>query len=223
MKLSYRLKTICELVKKCNTIADIGTDHGKVPAELLKNNVAQFAYITDISKPSVTKAENLLIDLKIDENRYKVVVTDGLIGFDNIHIDTAIISGMVGIEIEKILSSNPADIDTFILEPNNNEMLLRKYLNANNYEILSDFVVEDAKKFYNVLKVKRGKQKIKKIYLYFGFTNYALLNKTFKNYLTFEKNKCEQILNNNLSNDKQKYYKSYLKIITKSLKNYKEC
>lgn len=222
MKLSNRLENICNLIEECRVVADIGSDHGKVPAYLLKENVVKFAYVTDISKSSVTKAEILLKELKIDENRYKIIVSDGLDGFEDIKLDYVIISGMGGKEIVKILEKNLSKIDTFILEPNNNEIFLRKFLVKNKYKILCDFIVEDAKKFYNILKVVKGKQKLQKKYYYFGFTNFIFKNEAFKNYLFIEKTKCENVLNNNLSKEKQKWYKDYLKMIIKSLKIYKE-
>ena len=77
MKLSKRLNEICDLVSKESVIADVGSDHGKVVAKLFLDNKIDYAFVTDISAPSVKKAENLLIDLNIDKSKYKIVVCDG--------------------------------------------------------------------------------------------------------------------------------------------------
>ena len=40
MELSKRLNWILEKVDKCETIIDVGTDHGYIPIKLIKDNIA---------------------------------------------------------------------------------------------------------------------------------------------------------------------------------------
>lgn len=217
MKLSIRLQKICDLVNSgTKTLADVGCDHGKVVAELFLENKIDFAYLSDISEPSVRKAERLLKELNISEDKYKVLVTDGLTNFNVSHIDTVIIAGMGGLEIEKIIKNSNTDISEFILAPNNNDVSLRKYLLQNNYKIVTDFVVKDANKYYNIMKVISGKQKLNKMNIFFGFTNFENITEDFKDYLNYEKSKISNILIN-MPYLKSIKYRKRLRLIGKAI------
>ncbi len=218
MKLSKRLNAICNLVNNQNVIADVGSDHGKVVAKLFLDNKINFAYVSDISALSVKKAEDLLVSLNIDKDRYKIIVCDGLKYNDDISsIDLVIIAGMGGYEIIKILSENKIIVKNFILAPNNNEFKLRKYLNKNNYKILCDFVVKDENKFYNIIKVENGKQKLSKLNFYFGKTNFENITQDFKDFLQYEETKTKNIIVK-LPKSKIHKCKRYLKLIKKTNK-----
>lgn len=216
MKLSIRLKKICDLVHNVDTLADIGCDHGKVVANLFQEGKIKYAYLSDISAPSVQKADNLLKEIGVSADNYKVMVTDGLTNFDAKHIDMVIIAGMGGLEIKKILSENMVDVDTFVLGPNNNDVILRKYLLQNNYKIDTDLIVKDANKYYNIMKVTRGKSKLPKLNLYFGFTNFDNITDDFKDYLEYEKSKTSSLIDKVPFMKKYKYRK-YLRLIDKAI------
>ena len=55
--LDKRLKKIFDLCPECDCMADIGTDHGHLPAELVKVGKVKRAIACDISEPSLKKAE----------------------------------------------------------------------------------------------------------------------------------------------------------------------
>ena len=57
--LSPRLIKVRDFVD-CKRVADIGCDHGKLVEDLFINNMIDYAFVSDISKPSVTKAVELL-------------------------------------------------------------------------------------------------------------------------------------------------------------------
>lgn len=215
MKLDKRLKSICDLVVKENVVADVGTDHGKVVTKLFLDNKIEFAYVTDISKPSVLKAKRLLEDSNIDNSKYQIVVTDGLQNIDTKHIDLVLIAGMGGLEIIKILQKNNIDVDKFILAPNNNVIATRKYLNKNKYKILTDFVVQENKKYYNIIKVEKGKQKLTNLQLYFGLTNFTKNSNDFNDFLDYMEQKMLN-LQDRLPYLKRLKCKRYLKLILKA-------
>lgn len=219
MKLSSRLNYICDIVDKCNTVADIGCDHGKVVAKLFLDNKVSYAYLSDISAKSVQKADDLLKEIGVSCENYKVIVTDGLTDFDTKHIDTVIIAGMGGLEIKKILENNNVDVDTFILGPNNNDVVLRKYLLCNNYKIVIDKVVKDSNKFYNIIKVTKGNSKISKVNLYFGISNFEDVTDDFREYLNYQRTKVETLVNNRLPLVKKIKCYRYLRFINKLIKN----
>ena len=41
MDLSIRLQKIADLIEPCESVVDIGTDHGYIPIYLVKNNICK--------------------------------------------------------------------------------------------------------------------------------------------------------------------------------------
>lgn len=157
--VSLRLKKICNLVDINSIVADIGTDHGIIPIELSKSCISKKIIATDISKNSLEKLEHKLIYNSNIVN-IETRVSDGLYCFDEFEVDTIIISGMGGILIKEILEKNLSVAKTansLILSPNNSLDILRKFLLQNNFVIEKEDDVIENKKYYQILKVKRGK------------------------------------------------------------------
>lgn len=191
MDLSIRLQNIADQVD-ARRVADIGCDHGKLVAYLFENHIIDWAYVSDISMPSVQKAVKVLEDMKVD---FDWSCGDGTQKMtDKLNIEQVIISGMGGLEIVKILSDNKVHIDSWILQPQNNEICLKKYLIKNKYKIIKDFIVKDKNIYYNILKVvKTDKtQKLSEYQMYFGKDNFAD-NPYFSEYLSYMQNKYEKI------------------------------
>ena len=154
-----RLKKICNLVDENSIVADIGTDHGIIPIELSKN---------DISEDSLEKLEQKLIYNSNIVN-IETRVSDGLDCFNEFEVDTIIISGMGGILIKEILERNltvAKSANNLILSPNNSLDVLRKFLLQNNFVIEKEDDVIENKKYYQILKVKRGKDFYRNDYEY---------------------------------------------------------
>ena len=168
--IGNRLKAICELAKGSKRIADVGCDHGKVLDYLIKNTDVEFVVASDISAPSVQKAQKLLENQK--NVQFSVRVGDGFTTLSNNDmLDTIIVAGMGGLEIINILSSDKIKnlkIPKLILQPQNNVVKLRSYLNKSNFKITKDFVVLDRGKFYIILLVQVGKQVLSEQQLKFG-------------------------------------------------------
>ncbi len=173
IKLSKRLQLVADQVVG-RRVADIGCDHGKIITYLFENNKIDYAICSDISAPSVKKAEDLLNKRKIDHRLWDVRCGDGLQTVTSAdRIDDVIMSGLGGREISKIISQSTVDV-RYILQPQHNEIDLKKYLVCNGYDILFDKIVYDMGKYYNVFVAKRGKSD--KVYsdydLYFGRDNF---------------------------------------------------
>ncbi|MBQ2864444.1 MAG: SAM-dependent methyltransferase [Clostridia bacterium] len=178
--LSYRLNEIVKLCGRAKRVADVGCDHGKVLAELAKKKTTQFLIASDISAPSVEKAKVLLESLNY--KNFSVRVGDGcktLTESDN--LDLVVIAGMGGFEIIEILKASPINLNNLVLQPQNNVVKLRQYLLDNNFYIITDKVVQDKGKFYNILKVKKTetKQHLSERAIKFGKSNLVDYNPEF--------------------------------------------
>jgi tRNA (adenine22-N1)-methyltransferase len=199
--LSYRLNEIVKLCGRCKRIADVGCDHGKVLAELAKRKSTQFLIASDISAPSVEKARVLLESMNY--KNYSVRVGNGfstLTEQDN--LDMIVVAGMGGFEIIEILKASPIALTNLVLQPQNNVIKLRQYLNENSFYIVTDKVVNDKGKFYNILKVKKSetKQRLSSCAIKYGKSNISDYNPEFVLMLEEENQK----LANRLSGIKNK-------------------
>ena len=198
MRAIRRLRVIADLVSDENGIvADVGADHGFLAKMLIDEKKAKYVITTDISAPSLEKTVNLIKKYNL-EDFIETRVGDGLKPILKENIDTVIIAGMGGYEIIKILQENTnKNINEYILQPVQNTIELRKFLNDNNYWIFKDFVVEDKNKFYSTIVVKKldKKQVLTKEEIEFGLTNFDLKSDEFYNYLKNIELKLDSILN----------------------------
>ena len=215
--LSPRLIAVRSMVDK-ERVADIGCDHGKLIEDLFRNGKINYAFVSDISEPSVKKAVNLLTN---NNRNFDYAVADGLDKIEEQHnIQQVVISGMGGLEIIKILENNKLNLDNFVLQPQNNEIKLKKWLNENNYEIIKDLIVKDRHIYYNVFKVQAVKKvKRQKFFdMKFGKDNFYG-NEDFYKYLQYSKSKFEKMLWA-MPKSKQKEVKKELKLIKKAVRKW---
>ena len=147
--MKKRIDKILSFVRPCNVFADIGCDHGKVAVSVKKSGVANKVIAADVSADSLQKA----VDLADNEH------IDGLIavlsdGFNQIEeaVDEAVIAGMGGEEIIKILSRASVLPDRLILQPMKNAEKLRRYLTLSlGYPVTDDLIFFDGEKYYELI------------------------------------------------------------------------
>lgn len=150
-KLGKRLEVIASLVDK-KRIADVGCDHGKLAFYLLDNGISDYAVVSDISRPSLNKAIDILSKTKYN---FDYICCDGLSGYAGFEIDQAIIAGMGGDEIIKIISNSPISINSYILSPQHNNIDVKRFMLNNGYSIDYDIIVKEKNKFYNIFKCNK--------------------------------------------------------------------
>ena len=150
MAYSKRIKTLCSLLEKVQTFADVGCDHGYCSEYMLKNDLCEKAILSDISKGSLAKAEALLAEY-IEDGRAVSVLGDGFLGVPS-DVDQVLIAGMGGSEIVSILSDETHGFmpKRFVFQPMHDSEKLRRYILENGGYIERDFTFEDVK-FYDVI------------------------------------------------------------------------
>lgn len=159
MKAYKRLKkmaeTVDDLISNDVIVADIATDHGYLAELLDRNKKIKIVYASDISQKCLDK----IVKLKKDFNLEKVVplLGDGLMPYSK--LDLAVIAGVGGLEIIKIITKQNLQenginkCNLFVLQPAQNVFEFRKWLYNQEIFIIKDFLVEDAKKFYPIIAV----------------------------------------------------------------------
>lgn len=170
IKISKRLKVIADLIDDNSRLVDIGCDHGLLDIYLVqtKKNIEVIA--SDINENALGNAINNIKKYKLD-NVIKTVISNGLNNIDTTSLDTIIISGMGAHTIAGILYNNIKklkNIDTIIIQSNNDLDFLRYKVNKLGYKIVDEELVKDAGIIYTVIKFKKGIKFYTKKQLYFG-------------------------------------------------------
>ncbi|WP_139904084.1 tRNA (adenine(22)-N(1))-methyltransferase [Clostridium thermarum] len=156
MNISDRLMKIANMVHRCNSMADIGTDHGYIPIFLVKKGICDTAIASDINKGPVQKAEKN-VKLYGLEDKIQCRLGGGLKTIVPGEVDTAVIAGMGGHLIISILEESAEvaqKMQALILQPVQHVEILRKYLYENGYEILSEDLCFDEGKYYEIIKAR---------------------------------------------------------------------
>ena len=203
IKISQRLNVIFSHIPNCNKFADIGCDHGYISYKMLSQNKCKSLIFSDISYPSLQKAEKLL---KCFSN-CKGVCCAGLEKIDT-DTDTVLIAGMGGENIITILEQGflPKQL---ILQPMKNTDKLRVFLNKNGYFLQKDFIFKAEDKFYNLIVANFGKETLTKEQIEYGKTNLLSPTGDFLEYLQKEIGTKQKILQE-LSGDKKEQYQQNL-------------
>lgn len=150
MGYGKRIDTLCSLLTKVNTFADVGCDHGYCSEYMLKNELCEKAILSDVSKGSLAKAEALLAPY-IRAGKAVSVLGDGFFGVPN-DVDEVLIAGMGGSEIISILSDRKHGFmpKRFVFQPMHDAEKLRRYIHENGGYIEKDYTFQDVK-FYDVI------------------------------------------------------------------------
>lgn len=156
MKLSERLQYIADEIKKGETMADIGCDHGFLPLYLMEKHKCPKVIMTDVSGGSLKKAETncKLVKPKGD---YELRLGDGIDVLSDGEVDVVVMAGMGGLLIADMLGWNMAksrSIKRYILQPRNNPGRLRYFLACNGFSIVKEGLVREGKFLCEILTVE---------------------------------------------------------------------
>lgn len=166
MELSKRLKKIAEHVDKCESVADIGTDHGYIPIYLVKEGLCKRAIASDINKGPIEKAK-VNVNFEGVSDKVKCLLGPGLNPLKVGEVDGVILAGMGGNLTRDILLEDLDKVkkyDFIILQPAQNPEVLREFLYKNNYKILEEDLIKDEGRFYELFKVKYDENSEKLIF-----------------------------------------------------------
>ncbi len=156
MSISKRLKLIANLVTIGNRVADIGTDHGYVPIYLLRNNISPSAIAVDISVSTLEKAKENINRADLSK-KIECRLSDGFKAINKGECECAVIAGMGGILIDKILRDDlekTLSFDEIILAPQRDVGLIHKFAEEFGCSIIFDNTILDKTKYYNIIKLK---------------------------------------------------------------------
>lgn len=222
--ISNRLKSIIKLVPENSIVADVGTDHGYVPAYLIEEKKSKKVIATDISKGSLNKIIGYVKEKKLEEFIH-TRLGNGLEVLKPYEVDTVIIAGMGGLLIRDILENDKEiteSINTFILQPMIGAKELREYLFGNNFEIVHETLIKEDGKYYEIIKAKHGKDCVEKE-IYYEIPKklieekHPLLEEYIKSKLDYAENILEEIIDKDSEKVKER-----IEQLKTDINNYKE-
>lgn len=200
MELSKRLRFIANHIDICESIIDVGTDHGYIPIYAVNEGLCKRAIASDINKDPLEKARiNALLEGLTDKIELRLGA-----GLETVRVgevEGVVIAGMGGNLIRDILEHDKKKLSKYkflVLQPAQNPEVLREYLYNNNYEIIDEDLCFDEGIYYELFKVKVGesnKGKMKEILYEISPVLVEGKSELLKMFLENKKEKYERIMN----------------------------
>lgn len=155
--LQPRLRAIADLVPVGSRLADIGTDHGYIPIDLLLSGRISNAIATDIGQLPLNHARHTAQCCGLSEG-IDFRLGDGLAPLAPDEADVIVIAGMGGDNIADILTASPwaREGPLLLLQPMSKAEVLRAFLPEHGYCVEAERLVADKGKLYPILTVRGG-------------------------------------------------------------------
>ncbi len=198
MQLSQRLSSVASMVTAGNCLADVGTDHGYVPIYLYERKIIPHAIAMDVNRGPLERAKLHIAESGMSK-AIETRLSDGLAALRAGEADTALIAGMGGPLMIRILSSFPevtASLKELVLQPQSEIESVRVWLYEQGYEIVEEHMVFEEGKYYPMFRAVKNPdaKRLSKLEYRFGRLEVLKEPLVLKDYLTRElKNKREII------------------------------
>ena len=157
-QLSKRLATVGAFVQPGARVADIGSDHAYLPANLALNHQIRYGVAGEVVRGPFENARHEIQKLGLTD-RLVARLADGLAAIEPAdRIDTVTIAGMGGPLIRHILEQGPtqlAGVQRLVLEPNVGEATVREWLAANQFQIVAERILAEDGHTYEILCADR--------------------------------------------------------------------
>lgn len=157
--LSPRLRAVADLVPVGARLADVGTDHGRLPVWLLQRGIIDRAVASDLRPGPLGRARELAEKWGFSD-RVSFRLCDGLAEIEPEEAQVVTIAGMGGETIASILTAVPWTNEpghTYILQAMSGMDGLRRSLSERGFTILREILVPEGDTLYIVLLAEPGK------------------------------------------------------------------
>lgn len=192
MDLSKRLFKAAEYIN-CDTMADIGTDHGYLPIYLIQSGRSKKCIATDVNKGPLSRCRE-----NADKAGYSALIEtrigNGLSCICENEVDTIAVCGMGGILISSILTAG-ADVakscKSIVIQPQTHWHSVRKTIHSIEFSIIDEEMVFEDGMFYTIMNCVPGNEKYSEIEYLFGKKHLAARNGIFLDYIRTELDKSK--------------------------------
>ena len=152
-KLDARLLSVLESIPVCETLVDVGCDHGFVSIYAAERGLAKKITASDINEGPLANARKE-IEAAGQGDKIQTVLTDGLCGIE--HHDCVVIAGMGGETIADIISRAEWTKEkcTLVLQPMTRSEILREFLYREGFSIQKEKFVAHNGHMYCVITAR---------------------------------------------------------------------
>lgn len=150
LNLSERMLMAAKMVRKGNSVADIGTDHAYLPAYLVLNSIVSKALACDVRKGPLENAKKTVEHYGI-EDKVTLRLSDGFDEIKPFEADDFIMCGMGGTLMEQLTSRTHWLKDKskrIIVQPQSHAEDIRRFFIENGFKILFEDACIDSGKLY---------------------------------------------------------------------------
>ncbi len=200
-KLSERLAAVAEHIPENSSLADIGSDHAYLPCHVVKKRAVPFAIAGEVAEGPFQSALKQ-VEFEGLSDRILVRKGDGLEVIQPGEVKCVTIAGMGGPLIASILERGKSKLDEvtkLVLQPNIGASAVRKWLLENGWQLVSETILKEDGKIYEVLAAERGNpdepySALMDAELLFGPYLLQEKNAAFREKWTLEKKNWQKIL-----------------------------
>lgn len=164
MELSFRLKTIAQMITPCQVVADVGCDHGYLSIRLVETTTAARVIAMDVAKGPLSKAEANIKKAGYGD-RIETRLSDGVAKLACGEADTVVMAGIGGNLMIRLMEKDKQILDTvseLILSPQSEIEQVRIFLAKHSYIIKEEQMITDDGKDYVVFRVGHGHMQYEK-------------------------------------------------------------
>lgn len=155
MALSKRLEQVATMIPPCQTVADVGTDHGFLAVALIEKEIARQVIAIDVNQGPLESAKSFVKERRL-ESHITCRLGDGLAVTATGEVDCAVICGMGGELMQHIISVGPELLQTYVVQPQSHREELKKFLVEQGYGITDEQCLQEGKQYYDIWVVERG-------------------------------------------------------------------
>lgn len=153
--LTPRQEMIAGLIRPGQVLADIGTDHARLPVALLQQGRIPFAYCTDVRQGPLDNARATIEQCGMSD-KTRLVLCNGFEGLVFTDVHDFVVAGMGGVLTVELFTNAPWLKDFrnhFVLQPQSHMQEVRRYLFENGYEIVRETATLDHHRPYTAMEV----------------------------------------------------------------------
>ena len=157
MGLTKRMQQIADLVTPGLVVADIGCDHAFLPIDLVSRGICPSALAMDVNKGPLERAKAHVKEAQL-EDRIELRLSDGMTKLKPGEAECAILAGMGGKLICRILNDAPETLSTLkelVLSPHADVREVRLFLDAHGFRIVQEAFLLEEGKYYTVIKAQK--------------------------------------------------------------------
>ena len=148
--LTPRLLAVAGLIPPGARVADIGTDHARLPVYLLQRGIASSVIGTDIAEGPIANARRTIATHRL-ESKITLRLCDGAEGVDPDEVDAVVIAGMGGETIRDIVLKSPwLRQKRLIVQPQTRQLLLPRWLEAEGYALKDQLEACEGRRLYRI-------------------------------------------------------------------------